>query len=66
MKKLLDLPENVVAVLSVHAAKNGKSVKSFMQSLLISAAEELKDTITYEFLSKSEPEGEVMTAQEEK
>lgn len=53
MKKLLDLPEDVVAVLSVHAAKNGKSVKSFMQSLLISAASELQDVATNEFLSKS-------------
>ena len=40
-KKLLDLPEDVITVLSVQAAKEGKSAKAFMEGLLISAANDL-------------------------
>ena len=56
-KKLLDLPEDVITVLSVQAAKEGKSAKAFMEGLLISAANDLEDITTYTFLSKNQPEG---------
>ena len=45
-KKLLDLPEDVITVLSVQAAKEGKSAKAFMEGLLISAANDLEDITT--------------------
>lgn len=51
-KKLLDLPEDVITVLSVQAAKEGKSAKAFMEGLLISAANDLEDITTYTFLSR--------------
>ena len=59
-KKLLDLP-----VLSVQAAKEGKSAKAFMEGLLISAANDLEDITTYTFLSKNQPEGHVMVSEAE-
>lgn len=65
-KKLLDLPEDVITVLSVQAAKEGKSAKAFMESLLISAASEIGDTTMYTYLSKTQPEGHVMLTQQEK
>ncbi|WP_254304250.1 hypothetical protein [Bacteroides fragilis] len=39
----MDLPEDVITVLSVQAAKEGKSAKAFMEGLLISAANDLED-----------------------
>lgn len=65
-KKLLDLPEDVITVLSVQAAKEGKSAKAFMESLLISAANDLDDIAAYTFLSNSQPEGHVMVSEAEK
>ena len=64
-KKLLDLPEDVITVLSVQAAKEGKSAKAFMEGLLISAANDLEDITTYTFLSKNQPEGHVMVSEAE-
>ena len=37
-KKVIDLPKNVITVLAVQAAKEGKSTKAFMEGLLIEAA----------------------------
>lgn len=65
-KKLLDLPEDVILVLSVQAAREGKSAKAYMENLLISAAQDLEDVTTYTFLSKSQPEGHVMVSEAEK
>lgn len=65
-KKLLDLPEDVILVLSVQAAREGKSAKAYMENLLISAAQDLEDVTTYAFLSKSQPEGHVMVSEAEK
>lgn len=59
-KKRLDLPEDVITVLSIQAAKEGKSAKAFMESLLISAANDLEDVATYTRLSKDQPEGHMM------
>ena len=65
-KKLLDLPEDVITVLSVQAAREGKSAKAYMENLLVSAAQNLEDVATYAFLSKSQPEGHEMVGEAEK
>lgn len=65
-KKIIDLPKDVITVLAVQAAKTGKSTKAFMESLLIDAASKLDDISTYEYLSKSQPEGHIMVSEAEK
>lgn len=65
-KKLLDLPEDVISVLSVQAARERKSVKAYMENILISAAEDMEDIAAYAFLSKTQPEGHVMVSENEK
>lgn len=37
-KKLVELPEDVIISLSVQAARESRSVKSFMENILIAAA----------------------------
>lgn len=65
-KKIIDLPKDVITVLAVQAARTGKSTKAFMESLLIEAATKIDDVATYEFLSRTQPEGHVMVNAEEK
>ena len=64
-KKLLDLPEDVITVLSVQDANEGKSAKAFLESLLISAANDLEDIATYTHLSRNQPEGHIMVSEAE-
>lgn len=41
-KKLVELPEDVIISLSVQAARESRSVKSFMENLLIAAAKKFE------------------------
>lgn len=65
-KKIIDLPKDVITILAVQAAKTGKSTKAFMENLLIEAANELDDAATYEYLSKTQPDGHTMASIKEK
>lgn len=51
--KLLNLPENTIKILSIEAARREISTKAFMESILVSVAEELEKTEPYvNFLPK--------------
>lgn len=52
-KKLLDIPENVVTILAIQAAIEGKSVKAFMENVLIATAEKIDDGSKHGFLKTS-------------
>lgn len=65
-KKLVDLPVDVISVLSVQAAREGKSVKAYMEKLLIAAAQDLEDVTLYTVLSNTEPDGHIIVSELDK
>ena len=64
-RKLIDLPEDTFRNLSILAAAEGKSLKSYIESLLISEAKLMSDEDIYNQLLKTEPEGKVAASSEE-
>lgn len=44
-KKLLDIPMNVIVILTEQAQKERKSVKALMESILIDAAKTIKNKL---------------------
>jgi len=66
-RKLIDLPEDTFRNLSILAAAEGKSLKSYIESLLISEAKLMSDEDIYTQLLKTLPEGKIVaTAEEQK
>ncbi len=66
-RKLIDLPEDTFRNLSILAAAEGKSLKSYIESLLISEAKLMSDEDIYTQLLKTVPEGKIVaTAEEQK
>ena len=63
-KKLLDLPEDVITVLSVQPGSSSCS-NHLGRTLRSAAANDLEDITTYTFLSKNQPEGHVMVSEAE-
>lgn len=64
-RKIIDIPEETFRNLSILAAAEGKSLKSFIEGILISKAKYISDEDIYRELLKMEPEGKVMASDEE-
>lgn len=64
-RKLIDLPEETFRNLSIMAAAEGKSLKAYIESLLISEAKLMSDEDIYRQLVVNEPEGKVKASAEE-
>lgn len=56
-KKLIELPEDTFKRLSVMAIAEGKSLKAFIENLLISESKAIDDEALYRNLIQSDPEG---------
>lgn len=64
-RKLIDLPEETFRNLSIMAAAEGKSLKAFIENLLISEAKLMSDEEIYRQLVQNEPEGKSKASSEE-
>ncbi len=64
-RKLIDIPEDTFRNLSILAAAEGKSLKSYIENLLISEAKIISDEDIYNQLLKSDAEGKVVASAEE-
>lgn len=65
-KKLIELPEDAFKRLSIMAVAEGKSLKAFIENLLISESKTIDDEAIYRILSKSDPEGQQYLTGEDK
>ncbi len=63
-RKNIDLSEDVMRNLSIKAAIRGKSLKSFIETILIEESV-LRDEDMYEYLLLNRPEGKVALKEEE-
>lgn len=63
-RKNIDLSEDVMRNLSIKAAMRGKSLKSYIENILIEESV-LRDEDMYEYLSLNRPEGKVALREEE-
>ncbi len=61
-RKLIDIPEETFRSLSIMAAAEGKSLKSYIENLLISEAKIISDEDLYTTLLNAEPEGKIMAS----
>jgi hypothetical protein len=64
-RKIIDIPEDTFRNLSIMAAAEGKNLKSFIESLLISQAKVISDEDIYHELLKTDLEGKTMASEEE-
>lgn len=64
-RKLIDIPEDVFQALSIRAATVGKSLKKYIEELLIREMEDLDDAEVYKYLVRTRPEGKIMISEEE-
>lgn len=64
-RKLIDIPEDTFRKLSIMAAAEGNSLKSFIENLLITEASFVNDEEIYRELLQSEPDGKIMASEEE-
>jgi len=58
-RKNIDIPIDVFQHLSIRAAAEGKSLKSFIENLLVMEANAVSDEEMYRFLVKNKPQGNV-------
>lgn len=65
-KKLIELPEDAFKRLSVMAVAEGKSLKAFIENLLISESKAMDDEALYRTLTMSDPEGKQYISGKEK
>lgn len=65
-RKVIDIPEDIFRYLSIKAAASGTNLKNYIENLLAKEVEEMDDSETYAYLSKTRPEGHVMVSDEEK
>lgn len=65
-RKLIDIPEDVFAILSLKATAMGLNLKNYIEQLLIDEANEMDDADLYRYLVSSRPEGKVMLNEQEK
>ena len=63
-KKLIELPEDTLKRLSFMAVSEGKSLKAFIENLLITEAKTMNDEDLY--LVETRPEGKVYLSDKEK
>ena len=65
-RKIINIKEDTFKALSVMAVQHGTNLKSFIESILDRVADEYDDKLLYEYLSKTDPEGEQpLTASEQ-
>lgn len=65
-KKLIELPEETLKKLSFMAVSEGKSLKAFIENLLISEAMAMNDDDLYRHLVETRPEGKEYVSGKEK
>jgi len=65
-RKIIDIPEDTFRNLSILAAQEGKSLKAYIEMILISQARLMSDEEVYQILVAAEPEGKVAASNEEK
>jgi len=58
-RKNIDIPIDIFRNLSIRAASEGRSLKSFIENLLIVEANTMSDEQLYRFLVKNKPQGDV-------
>ena len=58
-RKNIDIPIDTFHNLSIRAVSEGKSLKSYIESLLIMEANALSDEELYHYLVKNKPQGNV-------
>ena len=58
-RKNIDIPIDTFRALSIRAASEGKSLKSFIENLLVMEATAMSDEELYHFLFKNKPQGSV-------
>ena len=58
-RKNIDIPIHTFRNLSVRAASEGQSLKSFIENLLVMEANAMSDEELYYFLVKNKPQGNV-------
>ena len=58
-RKNIDIPIDTFRNLSIRAASEGRSLKSFIENLLVMEANSLNDEELYGYLVKSKPQGNV-------
>jgi hypothetical protein len=58
-RKNIDIPIDTFRNLSIRAVAEGKSLKSFIENLLIMEANTVSDEELYNFLVKNKPQGDV-------
>lgn len=64
-KKLIELPNDVCRRLAVQAAAMGTSVKKLIENLVINSIDDTDDEAIYAYLSRSQPEGNIMMSDNE-
>jgi len=64
-RKIIDIPDDTFRNLSIMAAAEGKSLKSFIEKLLISEAKLVSDEDVYKELLKADIEGKIIASVEE-
>lgn len=65
-RTIIDLPEETSRNLSIMAAAEGKNLKSFIESLLISMAKGLNSDNIYKGLLRSDSEGNMEISEKER
>jgi hypothetical protein len=58
-RKNIDIPIDTFRNLSVRAVSEGRSLKSFIENLLVQEANTLNDEELYRYLVKNKPQGNV-------
>jgi hypothetical protein len=58
-RKNIDIPVDTFRNLSIRAASEGRSLKSFIENLLVMEASAVSDEELYHFLVKNKPQGSV-------
>ena len=58
-RKNIDIPTDIFRNLSIRAASEGRSLKSFIENLLMIEANAVSDEELYHFLVKNKPQGNV-------
>ena len=57
-RKNIDIPIDTFRNLSIRAASEGRSLKSFIENLLVMEANTMSDEELYHFLVKNRPQGD--------
>lgn len=65
-KKLISLKEDTFKSLSIMAIQHGTNLKHFIETLLDRVASDGDDARLYEYLTQTDPEGNVMLGAKEK